>query len=80
MLTDTNYPGWRAYVNGRRTPVVAANYLFRGVVVPPGKNVVEFAYEPNSFRYGAAISLGSLIFMLGIVFRERRRRISRRAA
>ena len=50
MLTDTNYPGWRAYLNGRRVPIATANYLFRGVIVPPGKNIVEFAYEPNSFR------------------------------
>ena len=52
MLTDTNYPGWQAYLNGRKVPIATANYLFRGVVVPPGKNVVEFAYEPNSFRIG----------------------------
>jgi hypothetical protein len=77
MLTDTNYPGWRAYLNGRRVPIVSANYLFRGVVVPPGKNVVEFAYEPNSFRLGAAIALAALIMLSGLLLRERRQRIRR---
>ena len=28
MLTDSNYPGWHAYVNGERVPVLMANYLF----------------------------------------------------
>lgn len=80
MLTDTNYPGWRAYLNGRRVPIVSANYLFRGVIVPPGKNTVEFTYEPNSFRFGAAIALAALIVLSALLLRERRQRIRRREA
>lgn len=79
MLTDTNYPGWRAYLDGRRVPVTTANYLFRGVIVPPGKHVVEFAYEPASFRYGAAISFAALIVLSGLAWRERRQRVRRAA-
>jgi len=63
MLNDTNYPGWRAYVNGQPTPVVAADYLFRGVVIPAGSSVVEFSYEPTSLRIGFAISLVSMIIV-----------------
>lgn len=74
MLTDTNYPGWNAYVNGTKVPTVAANFLFRGVVVPPGKNLVEFVYEPTSFRLGGAVSLAALLILGGLVFNERRRK------
>lgn len=79
MLTDTNYPGWRAYLDGRRVPVATANYLFRGVIVPPGKHFIEFAYEPASFRYGATISFAALIVLSGLAWRERRQRVRRAA-
>jgi hypothetical protein len=54
--------------------MVAANYLFRGVLVPPGKSVVEFKYQPRSFQIGAGISLGALAILAGLGLHERRRR------
>lgn len=72
MLNDSNYPGWRAYVNGKPAPSLKADYLFRGVAVPEGKSTVEFSYEPISFRVGAMVSLGALvILLLPIVIRRR---------
>ena len=70
MLNDTNYPGWRAYVDGRPTPIVAADYLFRGVVIPAGNSVVEFSYEPTSLRIGFAISLAAAIILGVLVMRR----------
>lgn len=64
MLNDSNYPGWRAYVNGEPAPSLKADYLFRGVAVPGGKSTVVFAYEPVSFRAGILISLAALLFLL----------------
>lgn len=63
MLNDSNYPGWRAYLNGSPVPIFKANYLFRGVFLPVGRNVVEFSYEPTSFRAGAIISAGTLALL-----------------
>jgi len=74
VLNDANYPGWRAYVNGKPAAMVTANYLFRGVFLPPGKSTVEFKYEPRSFQIGAAISLAAFAILAGLMFRERRRR------
>ncbi len=80
VLNDSNYPGWQAYVNGRPAPSVMANYLFRGVLVPEGKSVVEFRYEPLSFRAGGAAALVAFMMLAGLVFRERRRRGAARRA
>lgn len=76
MLNDANYPGWRAYLNGTPAPILKANYLFRGVILPAGHNVVEFAYEPASFRFGTFISAGALAILglLGAVAVSQRRR------
>jgi hypothetical protein len=74
MLNDANYPGWRAYVNGRQAPILSADYLFRGVLLPAGRSVVEFSYEPGSFRLGLAISFAALAALGGIAVLSRRRR------
>ncbi len=55
-LSDTFYPGWKAYVNGIETKIYRANYNFRVVALSPGRHQVEFRYEPLSFYIGAWIS------------------------
>ena len=44
-LSDAWYPGWRATVNSMPAEIYRANYIFRAVVVPPGKNIVRFIYD-----------------------------------
>ena len=56
VLSDTYYPGWRAYVDGKERPLMRANHVFRGVSVPEGARSVLFRYEPGSFRMGAWLS------------------------
>jgi uncharacterized membrane protein YfhO len=82
MLNDANYPGWRAYVNEKPTPVLKADHLFRGVVLPPGKNTVKFRYEPLSFRIGTLISAAALCVLLVPLFwrRERNKKHHQRIA
>ena len=65
MLTDSNYPGWNAYLDGRRVPILSANYLFRGVLTPAGSHTIEFRYEPKSYFYGGFVSLFSLLLLTG---------------
>jgi hypothetical protein len=74
VLNDSNFPGWRAYVNGEAAAIVNANYLFRGVLVPAGKSVVEFRYEPRSFQAGLALSLAAFVIIALLALRERGRR------
>ena len=45
VLTDTNYTGWKAYVNGKEEKIVQTNYLFRGVSISKGENIIEFEYQ-----------------------------------
>jgi hypothetical protein len=79
VLNDTAYPGWMAVVDGRPAEWVNANYLFRGVLLSPGKHLVRFRYQPKSFRWGAAISGLSLAVLLVFGFMRPRRRLSEAA-
>jgi hypothetical protein len=60
VVAESYYPGWRATVDRQPANIMRANFLSQGVTVAPGKHTVEFSYEPDSFRYGALISLGGL--------------------
>ncbi|HOW54473.1 MAG TPA: YfhO family protein [Syntrophorhabdaceae bacterium] len=56
-LSDTYYPGWRAYVDGKETKIYRANLAFRAIEVPKGKHTVVFKYVPMSFYIGLALTL-----------------------
>ncbi|MBS3919391.1 MAG: YfhO family protein [Deltaproteobacteria bacterium] len=56
VLSDTFYPGWKAFVNGKEERILRANYNFRAVPLGRGTHQVEFAYDPISFKLGAAIT------------------------
>jgi hypothetical protein len=68
VLSDAYYPGWRATIDGKSTPVYRANYAFRAVYVPEGSHTVHFSFWPMDFVIGAIISsltlLGCSIILL----------------
>lgn len=73
FLSDTYYPGWKAYVDPSTSSgqvekkIYRANYAFRAVEVPQGEHEVVFRYEPQSFWWGIRISLGTgMVIALGI--------------
>ncbi len=50
------HPDWRAYVNGRPTPVLRANYAFKAVKLSPGQNEVRMVFD-NVYRRMASYTL-----------------------
>jgi hypothetical protein len=51
---------------GRRVSMATANVVMRAVPVPAGKHVVEMSYLPPAFVAGAAVSLLSVLILIGI--------------
>jgi hypothetical protein len=72
ILTDSYYPGWRAYVDGNERKIIPANGLFRALAVKEGDKYVSFKYQPLSFRIGLWLSLASGILFLGAVSLRRK--------
>ncbi|HEY4611842.1 MAG TPA: YfhO family protein [Bacteroidota bacterium] len=66
VLSETYYPaGWKAYIDGNPTEIYRVNYLFRGVVVPPGVHTLTMKLEPSGFYLGKNISLVVNVLILG---------------
>lgn len=59
VLADTLHPGWQASIDGRPTPILTVDGLFRGVIVPPGGSArrVVFVYRPETFALGLYLTL-----------------------
>jgi hypothetical protein len=66
VLTDTDFPGWRAFIDGRAAPIHRANFAFRAVAVPAGRHRVVFEYAPASVRNGAIVSGAALLAVVGL--------------
>jgi hypothetical protein len=59
VLTDADYPGWKATVDGQPVPILRADLYFRAIALEDGEHLVSLHFWPNSARIGLAMSLGA---------------------
>jgi len=77
VLNEWFAPAWKVRVNGKKQPVLRVNQWQTGVLLPAGKNRVEFDYRPTLF--GVLMVLNRitlvllLIFVIFVVVRKQRR-------
>jgi hypothetical protein len=67
VLDDLFYPGWKATVDGRGTPIRAADGAFRAVRVGAGRHRVEFSYAPGAIRVGGLLTLLAALSLAGVL-------------
>jgi hypothetical protein len=68
VISDAAWKGWRASVDGRRTPLKRANGAFLAVMVPKGRHSVRVFYWPAAFVRGRAISITTLMLIAVAAF------------
>lgn len=66
VLADAWYPGWRVRVDGQESHLLRADLIFRAVHLSAGEHVVEFIYDPQSFRLGLWITAAALLLLSGL--------------
>ena len=69
VLSDTYYPGWKAYIDGKETTIYKTDYILRSVFLEKGTHNVEFIYDPISFKIGYIITLSTtfVLIIIGIL-------------
>lgn len=72
VLSERDYPGWTATLDGRSVGVLRADYALRGIYVPAGKHAIELVFEPSGFAFGQevaqrAFACGVVLVVLGAI-------------
>src|SRR5581483_6465944 len=69
LLNDKYDPHWRAFIDGKDTPIFRANFIMRGIYLPTGEHTVEFYfYLPSKPLYVTAAAIGVAILLSVILF------------
>ncbi|MGC8842619.1 MAG: YfhO family protein, partial [bacterium] len=73
VITETFYPGWKGFIDGKEEKVVPANLLFQALLIPKGEHIVRVAYRPISYKLGLYISLLFSSFIIAFLLSFKRR-------
>ena len=73
VSSESYYPGWRAYLDGREQRLFLTNVAFRGLPVPAGRHQIEMQFSPAIRWRGAALSATALCGLLALAIMARRR-------
>ena len=67
VFSEIYYPeGWVAMIDGKQSEYINVNYILRGMQVPAGKHVVEFRFDPQTYKTGATITQLSA-YLVGLI-------------
>jgi Bacterial membrane protein YfhO len=68
VFSDIYYDkGWKAYIDGKETKIMKANYVLRALKIPAGAHSIKFEFKPDSFYKGKNIALVSSIVLVLLV-------------
>jgi hypothetical protein len=67
ILNEWFTPAWKVRVNGKKQPILRVNQWQTGVLLPAGKNNVEFDYSPILFRVLIALNRITILLLLAFV-------------
>jgi len=68
VVSESGYPGWHAYVDGRKSEWLHADFLLRAVELGPGSHTVRFKYQPWWMNAMWTITATGLLVLLLTIF------------
>jgi len=73
VLTDSYDPNWTVTVDGVPADLLRAHTALRGVCLPAGEHLVQFAYQPRAFYAGGVVSVLGWLVVGGVILIRWRR-------
>ena len=64
VISNTYFPGWKAYVDNRETKTIRTDYAFDGIFLTQGDHTVILEYKPLIFFIGLVLTITGLISLL----------------
>jgi len=64
VFSESNFPGWKVYIDGNKTDLLSFENVFLSVQVPEGVHTVRFRYSPWTFWLGLLVTIGTLGLLL----------------
>jgi hypothetical protein len=64
VFSEVMYPGWKAWIDGKRAEVLTGDHAFRTLLIPAGGHRVEFRFEPSWVQ---PLEFGLLAWLLSIL-------------
>ena len=52
VMSERDYPGWTARIDGQPVPVLRANSILRGIYLPSGEHTIAMRFDPPGFAEG----------------------------
>lgn len=72
MSSEIWYPGWEAYIDGKKIDIIKSEGIFRTLFVPTGKHLIVYHYQPRIFVYGVWVSIFTAIILFRMVLMKRK--------
>lgn len=74
VVSETDWIGWKATIDGKRSPLFTANHAFLAIDVPQGRHLIELRYFPDSFAIGLGVSAATATMLIAFLLWRRKKR------
>ena len=75
LVVSENYQSnWSVWVDGQPADMLRVNYVWKGVVLPPGEHRVEFRYHSSILFWSRTATILCALFVVGLIAADRMRR------
>ena len=65
FISDTFYPGWHLFIDGKKRKIHKVNYTFMGFPIGKGNHSLYLVYSPLSIKIGLIITFLTIVLYLG---------------
>jgi hypothetical protein len=72
VLSETDYPGWKAWLDDQPASIYPTDIALRGIIVPAGAHRVRLEFRPRILTIALGISLATAILLAISAFVYRR--------